>query len=145
LGSGISTKYDKTEGLKSFEKAKTNKNVINEVQNTMPCYKEAYTEPKKFYEYSLDDTNINGVDKAIHYKKSLGFDKTNGDLLIEQIDSFVKSDSSVPESIVQTVHGARYKYKVPVTRVNGEHRNVIAVYQIDKGNVIPRLITNFLE
>lgn len=62
MGSGISTKYEKTEGLKVIEKAKEKNNKLSEVKNSMPCYKHAYTDPKKFYEYSLDETNINGVD-----------------------------------------------------------------------------------
>ena len=55
MGSGISTKYTNTAGLKAFENAKANGNKIVEIKNTMPCYKCAYTDPKKFYEYSLDE------------------------------------------------------------------------------------------
>ena len=41
--------------------------------------------------------------------------------------------------------GTKYKFRIPVKGINGMIKNVIAVYQIDAGSEIPRLITNFLE
>ena len=45
----------------------------------------------------------------------------------------------------KTEYGTKYKYRIPVKGINGQVKNVIAVYQIDKGTKIPRMITNFVE
>jgi hypothetical protein len=36
-------------------------------------------------------------------------------------------------------------YRIPVKGANGQIKNVMAVYQIDKETQIPRMITNFVE
>ena len=43
------------------------------------------------------------------------------------------------------MYGTKYKFRIPVRGPNGKIKNVIAVYQIDKGSSIPRLITNYME
>ena len=111
----------------------------------MPNHQQAITPPKKFIEYSLDYDNPNSRGKAEVYEKALGFNKSNADLLIEQIDSAVKNESVSPIKISETEYGTKYKYSIPVKGVNGQIRNVTAVYQIDKGSEIPRMITNYVE
>lgn len=144
MGSGISTKYEKTEGLKSFEDAKTGGNKVSEVKNTMPCYRKAFVDSKKFVEYSLDTTHPIGKHKALIYKEALGYDSSNYETLIKQIENYVQDDTSIPNRIENTTWGPRYQYNVPVKGLNGLERLVLTVFQIDSDSCIPRLITNYV-
>ena len=112
---------------------------------SMPNYQQAITPREKFTEYSLDYDNPNSRGKAEAYEKALGFNKSNADALIEQIDSAVRSGNVSPIEFVETEFGAKYKYRIPVKGVNGQIKNVMAVYQIDKGTQVPRMITNYVE
>lgn len=121
-------------------------NIPGEISGvSMPNHQQAVTPPEKFIEYSLDYDNPNSRGKAEAYEKALGFNKSNADMLIEQIDSDVRNESVSPIEISETEYGTKYKYRIPVKGANGQIKNVIAVYQIDKGTDIPRMITNYVE
>ena len=77
-------------------------------------------------------------------ENDLGYTKENADSFIQQISDAVTTTAK-PYSVSQTQFGIKYKYRIPVTGPNGKTKNVIAVYQIDSGYSIPRLITNYLE
>ena len=96
----------------------------------------------KFVEYP---DNINAKGKAKAYERALGFNRDNAQELICQIEEAVKNESVSPISISKTDFGAKYKYRIPVKGANGQIKNVIAVYQIDNGSQIPRMITNYVE
>ena len=83
--------------------------------------------------------------KAEAYERGLGFNKANAESLISQIDDAVKNGTNSPIEIITSEFGIKYKFRIPVKGINGMIKNVIAVYQIDAGSEIPRLITNFLE
>lgn len=144
MGSGISTKYEKTQGLKAFEEAKEKGNKVVEVKNTMPCFQKAFVDPSKFVDYSLNNLNPVGKHKALVYKEALGYDSSNCDSLINQIEQFVQSASSIPDRVEMTKWGPRFQYKVPVKGLNGLERFVLVVFQIDSDSCIPRLITNYV-
>ncbi len=112
---------------------------------SMPNHENAVTPREKFIDYSLDYDNPNAAGKAEAYEKGLGFNKSNADALINQIENAVTSESVSPVKITKNEYGTRYMYRIPVKGINGQIKNVIAVYQIDKGTSIPRMITNFLE
>ena len=95
--------------------------------------------------YDLRYTNPNARGKAEAYEKALGFNKDNADELIEQIDDAVKNESVSPITFTETEYGMKYKYSIPVKGANGQIKNVIAVYQIDRGSQVPRMITNYVE
>ena len=121
-------------------------NIPSEISGvSMPNYQQAITPHEKFTEYSLDYSNPNSRGKAEAYEKALGFNKSNADTLIDQIDSAVRNGDVSPIEIVETEYGAKYKYRIPVKGINGQIKNVMAVYQIDKGTRIPRMITNYVE
>ena len=111
----------------------------------MPNSDKAITAKEKFMNYSLDYNNPNAVGKAEAYERGLGFNKSNAESLISQIDAAVKSGTNSPIEIISSEFGTKYKFRIPVKGINGMIKNVIAVYQIDAGSEIPRLITNFLE
>ena len=114
------------------------------IAGTMPNYKDAVTPAEKFTKYSLDYDNPNAKGKAEAYEKGLGYTKDNASGLISQVLDYVTSGNR-PYEVSQSRYGTKYKYRIPVTGPNGNTKNVIAVYQIDNGRSIPRLITNYLE
>ncbi len=112
---------------------------------SMPNNTNANTPREKFVNYSLDPNNSNAKGKAEAYEKGLGYTKQNADGLISQIHTAVTTGTAKPYDVSKTEFGVKYKYRIPVTGPNGKTKNVIAVYQIDKGSNTPRLITNYLE
>ena len=112
---------------------------------SMPNHQKAITPVEKFVDYSLDYNNPNARGKAEAYEKALGYTKDNAYGLIKQISDAVTSGSVSPIEVTKTEFGSKYKFRIPVIGVNGQLRNVIAVYQIDKGTDIPRMITNYVE
>lgn len=113
----------------------------------MPNHENADTNfKKKFWDYSLDPYHSAGKNKARAYQEALGYNKSNATGLYNQIHDAVSSGSVLPYEITPpNGYGVKYKYRIPITGPNGQTKNVIAVYQIDNGTSIPRLITNYLE
>ena len=57
----------------------------------------------------------------------------------------VSSGAAKPYEVQKDDYGVKFKFRIPVTGPNGKTKNVIAVYQIDKGTTSPRMVTNYLE
>jgi glucan phosphorylase len=114
------------------------------IMKSMPNFADAITPVEKFTKYSLDYDNLNARGKAEAYERGLGYTKENAEELIKQISEYVTSGKS-PYDVKQSEYGMKFKFRVPVTGPNGKTKNVIAVYQIDAGKALPRLITNYLE
>ena len=131
----------------SLEQSELSK-IVSEIESNamrkMPNCAYASTPAEKFTKYSLDYSNPNARGKAEAYEKGLGYTKHNASTLISQIHKYV-TNGNAPYDVSQTIYGTKYKYRISVVGPNGKTKNVIAVYQIDAGQVIPRLITNYLE
>ena len=141
ISNGTSGAQGNMEQMNSENAALQNESNLS---STMPNHSQAVTPKEKFTKYSLDYDNPNARGKAEAYEKGLGYTKENADSLIQQISDAVTTTAK-PYSVSQTQFGIKYKYRIPVTGPNGKKKNVIAVYQIDSGYSIPRLITNYLE
>ncbi len=111
----------------------------------MPNYSSAVTPLEKFTKYSLDYNNKNAVGKPVAYERGLGYTIENAAELVQQIHDSVTSGVVKPYDVSESEFGTKYKFRIPVNGPNGNTKNVIAVYQIDKGSKTPRLITNYLE
>ncbi len=133
-----------TEQMNAEIQASANEKKLSD-NHTMPNHSSAQTPKEKFLNYSLDYTNPKAKGKAEAYEKGLGYTKKNAKGLIEQIHNAVTNGKSSPYEISKSEYGVKYKYRIPVTGTNGKTKNVIAVYQIDNGSKIPRLVTNYLE
>ena len=130
MGAGKSGNYSNTKGA---------------TNQSMPNHTKAITPTEKFANYSLDYNNPNAVGKAEAYERALGYTKSNAQGLVSQIHNAVTSGTAKPYQVSETEYGIKYKYRIPVTGPNGKTKNVIAVYQIDKGSSTPRLVTNYVE
>lgn len=120
-----------------------NENGTN-VSSSMPNAQKAVTPREKFINYSLNPDNPNARGKAEAYEKGLGYTRQNADGLISQVHDYVTSGNK-PYEVSQSEYGTKFKFRIPVTGPNGKTKNVIAVYQIDSGQSVPRMITNYLE
>ena len=130
MGAGMSGNYSNTKGASN---------------QSMPNHAKAVTPTEKFVKYSLDYDNPNAVGKAEAYERALGYTKNNSQGLVSQIHNAVTAGTTKPYQVSETEYGTKYKYRIPVTGPNGKTKNVIAVYQIDKGSSTPRLVTNYVE
>lgn len=147
MGTGFHGGFGDTAGAKNntiTEATAVNASNIASEAKAMPNCEKAITPKEKFINYSLDKDNPNAKGKAVAYEKGLGYTKENSGGLIIQIHNYVVSGAA-PYEVSQSQYGTKYKYRIPVTGPNGKTKNVIAVYQIDKGQSVPRLITNYLE
>ena len=115
------------------------------LSSSMPHCERSITPVEKFTEYSLDYSNPKARGKAEAYERGLGFTKENAEELIRQVHEAVTSGAVHPYEVSQSDFGYKYKFRIPITGPNGSTKNVIAVYQIDNGSSIPRMITNYLE
>ncbi|MBQ9046833.1 MAG: hypothetical protein IJ120_02925 [Solobacterium sp.] len=127
----------------SSAEAIANENGTN-VSSSMPNAEKAVTPREKFINYSLNPDNPNARGKAEAYEKGLGYTKENADGLISQVHDYVTAGKK-PYEVSQSEYGTKFKFRIPVTGPNGKTKNVIAVYQIDNGQSVPRMITNYLE
>lgn len=112
---------------------------------TMPNHKRAITPEEKFLNYSLNPNNPNNNGKAEAYQKALCYNKNNFKDLRDQIHNAVSSGRVKPYQIKFSEHGIKYCFEIPVRGPNGKTKPVIAVYQIDKGQTAPRMITNYVK
>ncbi len=141
-GFGIGTRGNSQQSLE--QENFSNKN--QETSKLMPNYEKATIDTNKFLKYSLDmNSKSGGKDKAIAYKNGLGYDQTNYKSLISQISFQINSGNIKLTEIEKAQYGFKYKFEISVTGPNRKTKIVVAVYQIDNGNAIPRLITNYLK
>lgn len=141
MGSGYKGPYIGTVGSKSDDGSKKQSKLLAQ----MPNYDKSVTPIEKFTKYSLDPNNPNNHGKAEAYKRGLGFDKSNAEILRRSIHKKIISGKYKPYDTETDQYGIRYKYRLPIKGPNGKTKKVIAVYQIDKGKENPRMITNYLD
>ena len=147
MGAGYHGGFGKTKGAqnRSIGTSQTQSSSIQESYGFMPNHSNIETPIGKFVDYSLNYDNPNAQGKAEAYKKALGYTKDNAVELQEKIHNSVSSGAINPYSISETEYGTKFKFRISITGPNGKTKNVIAVYQIDKGSTVPRLITNYVE
>ena len=95
---------------------------------SMPNHQNAVTPKEKFVNYSLDYDNPNARGKAEAYEKALGFNKSNADVLINQIEQAINTESVSPIEVSPTEFDVKYKYRIPVKGVNGQIKSKRFLY-----------------
>ena len=141
MGTGIKGPYINTKGSLKTNETKTEDLPLAQ----MPNYQNAVTPIEKFSKYSLDSSNKNNDGKAEAYERGLGFNQNSTEELRKAIHDKITSGEISPYEIERFQYGVKYKFRVPVTGPNGKTKYVIAVYQIDNGEVTPRMVTNYLD
>lgn len=104
----------------------------------LPNRESAVIEPEKLTEYLLNVDHRRGGTKA-RLLLRLGYSKDNWQQLEADIRRFhLEVDVEV---IRETRYGIRYEISAPLQTPTNEQRIVRSVWQIDKGQSFPRLIT----
>lgn len=107
----------------------------NRLQNSLL----AVTDHNKIQRYALNSNHPKGKEKARVFNSVLGYHYENWQLLSDQIyDKLQTSNISRQES---TKYGERFIIPMRITGLRNKSMVVNTVWQIDKGTVIPRLIT----
>ena len=139
MGAGFHGGFGSTQGKVNESNPK-----LLSLGKSMPNASKAVTPAEKFVNYSLDYNNPNAKGKPEAYEKGLGYTKFNASELISQVKQYVESGNK-PYEVTHSEYGTKYKFRIPVKGPNGKTKNVIAVYQIDVGQSVPRMVTNYLE
>ena len=104
----------------------------------LPNYEQAYVQPPKITHYLLSETHSVGKSKAKFFR-SLGFDESNTELLVQGLLHIVRS-YDVAETLT-TAHGTKYviigDLDTPCDRVV----TILTVWIVDTGTDAPRFIT----
>lgn len=103
----------------------------------------AVIDPRKVTSYALDSDHPVGGDKARVFESALGFNKSNADGLINQIQDGVTKYPATPGKADQ--FGQRFTVDIPVTGPNGNTVQVRTGWIYDPGSSTPRLTTMYVK
>lgn len=103
----------------------------------------AQIDPRKITGYVLDPEHPVGGNKARVFESALGFNQSNADGLISQIQDGVTKYPATPGKADQ--FGQRFTVDIPVTGPNGNTVQVRTGWIYDPGSSTPRLTTMFVK
>lgn len=104
----------------------------------LPNVENAAVAREKVFDYALNPDHPRGADKARVFASALGFNRKNGQDLINQVISKVASIPAVERP--ETEYGRSFRVDIPVTGPVGSGI-VTTGWVIDKGATMPRLAT----
>lgn len=114
--------------------------------NALPNYERAVIAQEKLEKYALDPNHVaktfgksSGQDKARVFKRALGFDQSNWDLLKQRIlDELPYSEAKLKQ---EDQYGKRYNVTLLVTGPNGNSAEILTAWIFSPGNDYPSLTT----
>ncbi len=131
-------------GLKS---AKTAEDVLDAggtgAKNQLPHIKNATIDSKKVTEYALNPDHPVGGNKAKVFESALGYNKSNADDLIKQINEKLPESEAVLGKADQ--YGQRYTVDIPMTGPNGKTATVRTGWILESGSTTPRMTTVYVK
>ena len=98
----------------------------------------AIVEARKILDYALSPDNPVGRHKARVFAAALGFDRSNGHLLVEAIRRGVMTSPAEPGMVDS--YGARYRVDLPLTGPRGS-AVVRTAWIYRTGSDVPELVT----
>lgn len=99
---------------------------------------------RKLTEYALNPDNPKGADKAIMFKRHLGFTKNNYQLLLDKIKSTVLDAEAILQK--RDIHGQRYQVDLEITGVQlGQQEVVRTAWIIAPNSTVARLVTLYVR
>lgn len=111
--------------------------------NALPNYQNAVIPQNKLVRYSLDPTHPRGKHKAIVFKRTLGFEQANWELLRDAILAELPYREAQPTK--EDEHGERYRVIMPLTGPNGSTREVVVTWIIKIGTDYPSLDSTWVK
>lgn len=106
----------------------------------LPNVEHIVVERDKIADYLLNPTHRYGASKA-RFFVSFGFDAEAWEVLAERLREHGQRNEVM--KVRQTVFGPRYQVEGPLHTPDGRQPLVRTVWQLDKGQIAPRLITAY--
>lgn len=103
------------------------KNTNEVTMNLLPNYENAVIPEEKLINYALDESK--NFDKAIAFKKALGYDNSNYQELIRAIKNNINKFPT--KKMPDLGYGVRYQVILKLTGPNGKNANVLTAWIID--------------
>ena len=79
------------------------------------------------------------------YQAALGYNQSNAESLIRQIDVSIKTGEAKMHSIDLNDHGITFGFTTNVTGPNGNTKSVVSKYIIEFKSNHPRMTTNYVK
>lgn len=108
----------------------------------LPNGEQAIVEDRKLRDYILNSLHPVGRHHAAFFRDLLGIGPANLDVLRAALLRSASTESVTRET--KTPFGTKYEMALEVTGPNGR-KDVRAVWILDDGTLIPRLVTCFVE
>ena len=102
---------------------------------------EAYIPPEKLTQYALNPDKA--PDKALAFEKTLGYNLSNIDKLIENLARNINNYEF--KEMPDTGYGRRFKVTVQLTGENGKTANVLLAWILDKSTNELRLTSIYVD
>jgi len=106
----------------------------------LPNIEHLVVEEEKIVDYLLNSTHRYGASKA-RFFTSFGFNVAAWEVLAERLREHGQQHKVA--KITQTVFGPRYEVEGALHTPDGRRPHVRTVWQFDKGQIAPRLITAY--
>ena len=97
-------------------------------------------EKEKVADYLLNPTHRYGASKARFFGK-FGFQRENWEALAEALHDHARTSEIV--RTIETGFGPRYVVEGEISAPNGKRTRIKTVWQFDRGEIAPRLITAY--
>jgi len=127
----------------ALELGSSAKGGVQAVDGALPNAGEAVIDPNKLTSYALNPQHPVGGDKARVFESALGYNQSNADQLIGEIQQGVLTNPAVMGKVDQ--FGQRFTVDMPITGPNGNIVMVRTGWVLDPGATVPRLATAYVK
>ena len=110
-----------------------------QVSSLLPSAAQAVIDAAKIKSYALNPDHPVGGNKARVFDSALGFNQSNADEFISQVQQGVMNNTATLGKLDN--YGQRYTVIIPMTGPNGNTVPVLTGWILDPGSTIPRLTT----
>ena len=111
--------------------------------NKLPNVDKVTVDTNKIKNYALDPNHPVGRNKAKVFESTLGYNQSNADQLVNQIQTKLSSSEAVFG--VKDQFGQRFTVDMPITGPNGNTATVRTGWILEPGSDIPRMTTIYVK
>ena len=110
---------------------------------TLPNCKNAHIDPNKIINYVLNPNHPVGGNKARVFESALGFNQSNANQLMTQIQQLLPNSSAILGT--KDPYGQRFTVDMRITGPNGNTATIRTGWIIEVGSTVPRLTTTYVR
>jgi len=112
-------------------------------RNPLPHVSQVRVDPRKINDYALNPNNARGAHKARVFDRALGFNRSNSQQLIDQVQQRLPHSEAIMGKLDHD--GQRFTVDMPITGPNGNTVMVRTGWIIDPGATVPRMLTIYVR